>query len=53
MTDQALGFKPIISVLRILFSGIKAVKVFSHILARPQESYGKIADLNNKLPTPV
>ena len=53
MTDQALWFKPIISVLRILFSEVKAVKVFSHILAHPRESYGKIADLNNKLPTPV
>ena len=53
MTDQALWFKPIISLLQILFSEVKAVKVFSHILAHPRESYGKIADLNNKLPTPV
>ena len=53
MTEQALCFKLIISIFRILFPGIKAVKVFSHILGRPLESYGKIADPNNKLPFQV
>ena len=53
MTDQALYFKLIISIFRLLFPGIEAVKVFSHILGGPRELCGKIADPNNKLPFQV